>query len=323
MNGTLSEFLDLLALRGHTWCFVDVPAQGGFRIARNDAVMFLAAVRGSIDVSGATGGPFVLLPGHVAMVLSGDALCIGSGADGELEFLAQDRNIDEPPSLSVGKAAPVATRLLCARLRVSWPNGLRRAVMPPVVSVGTERGNFAEFSSIRAETLQMSASGPGAAALLTRLAALMLTVSLRNHPQGQLLFLSSTWTDPVAHALHLIDSAPAEAWSVARLARQVGLSRSGFAARFSEQIGQTPMDVVSGRRMQLAADLLRGSELKLVDISLRVGYRSEAAFSRRFSRHFGQSPGEMRRRARREQISEREAVSVTTDGTESVLGAVR
>jgi AraC-like DNA-binding protein len=145
--------------------------------------------------------------------------------------------------------------------------------------------------------LGISAAGSGAAALLTRLAALMLTASLRSHPQCLLLFRSSTWSDPIAHALHLIGSDPAADWSVALLARQVGMRRSSFAAKFTEQVGRTPMEVITERRMQFAAELLQQGELKIREISARAGYCSEAAFSRRFNRYFGVSPGSMRRNA--------------------------
>jgi AraC-like DNA-binding protein len=180
---------------------------------------------------------------------------------------------------------------------VSWPSGLRGVSMPPVVMLGTDRTNYSNLSAVRAETLQIASAGTGAAALLTRLAALMLTASLRNHPQCLLLFKSSEWNDPIAHALHLIGSDPSADWSVARLARKVGMGRSSFAARFTAQVGRTPMEVITERRMQYAAQLLQLGELKIIEISARAGYRSEAAFSRRFTRYFGVSPGSMRRNA--------------------------
>jgi len=167
--------------------------------------------------------------------------------------------------------------------------------MPPVVMLGTERSNYSSLSAVRAETLQIASAGVGAAALLTRLAALMLTSSLRNHPQCLLLFRSSEWNDPIAHALHLVGTDPSADWSVARLARKVGMGRSSFAAHFTARVGRTPMEVITERRMQYAAELLQRGELKINEVCARAGYRSEAAFSRRFSRHFGISPGSMRR----------------------------
>ncbi|MDB5970611.1 MAG: btr [Hydrocarboniphaga sp.] len=301
MNGTLSEFLNLLDLRGQTWCFVDIRSCCGFSIPRNDDVLFYGVIHGSVQIDGVAGGTLDLRSGNVAMILSGDAhrVCINTDSPTQaLDFLCDEQNIDVPPVISSGGSGPVSARVLSARLKVSWPRGLRRVAMPPVVTIGTDRSTFSGFSAIRAETLQLSAVGSGAAAQLTRIAALMLTVSLRSHPQCQLLFRSSTWSDPIAHALHLIASDPSADWSVAQLAQKVGMGRSSFAAHFTEQVGRTPMDVITERRMQHAAELLQQSELKLIDISSRAGYRSEAAFSRRFTLYFGLSPSSMRRNAR-------------------------
>lgn len=300
MNGSLSEFLNLLDLRGQTWCFVDIKSSGGFSIPPNDNVLFYAVVQGSVQIAGITGGAIELRSGNVAMILSGEPHALRTDANSptsRLDFLCDEQNVDVPPSITLGRSGPTAARVLCAKLKVSWPSGLRRMSMPPVVKLGTDRNNFASLSAVRAETLQMSAAGPGAAAMLTRLAALMLTSSLRNHPQCLLLFKSSEWNDPIAHALHLIGTDPSADWSVARLAHKVGMGRSSFAARFTAQIGRTPMEVITERRMQYAAELLHHGELKIVEISARAGYRSEAAFSRRFTRYFGVSPGGMRRNA--------------------------
>jgi AraC-like DNA-binding protein len=298
MNGTLSEFLNLLDLRGQTWCFVDIKSSGGFSIPPNDTVLFYAVLQGSVQIAGITGGTIELLTGNVAMILSGEPHALRTTMNGlaqRLDFLCNEQSVDVPPTVVVGHSGPTVARVLCAKLKVSWPSGLRRLSMPPIVMLGTDRNNFSTLSAVRAETLQISAAGSGATALLTRLAALMLTSALRSHPQCLLLFKSSEWNDPIAHALHLIGLDPSADWSVAQLAGKVGMGRSSFAAHFAAQVGRTPMEVITERRMQHAAELLSQSELKIIEISARVGYRSEAAFSRRFTHYFGVSPGSMRR----------------------------
>jgi len=315
MNGTLSEFLNLLDLRGQTWCFVHVRSSGGFSMPPNDGVLFYAVVQGSVQIAGITGGTIELRPGNVAMILSGEPHALRTTADsptGRLDFLCDEQSVDIPPTIAIGRSGPVAARVLCARLKVSWPSGLRRVSMPAVVMLGTDRTNYSSLSAVRAETLQIASAGAGSAALLTRLAALMLTASLRNHPQCLLLFKSSEWDDPIAHALHVIGSDPSADWSVARLARKVGMGRSSFAARFTAHVGRTPMEVITERRMQYAAELLQQGELKIIEISARAGYRSEAAFSRRFTRYFGVSPGSMRRSAQMNEKAEATAPSLHT-----------
>jgi transcriptional regulator GlxA family with amidase domain len=170
---------------------------------------------------------------------------------------------------------------------------LRRAAMPTSVRIEEQvLGN--ELNVVRTETLQRFSVGAGSTALLTRLAALWLAITLRNHPQCPLLFRMSASADPIAHALQLIDADIACDWSVERMARKVGMSRSSFAARFTAEAGQTPMELLTEKRMHAAADLLQHSRIKIAEISARVGYQSEAAFSRRFARFFGMAPGQMR-----------------------------
>lgn len=290
MNGTLSDFLNLLEVRGQSWCFLDIRSMGGFSMPANDAALFYAVVHGSVQITGITGGTIQLTPGNVAMILSGEAHALRVAPEGptpRLDFLCDEQSVDAPPVITLGEGQ-IAARMLCARLRVGWPNGLLRAAMPPVVFM------YSRNSDARAAMMPEVGVGPGSAATLTRLAALMLTASLRNHPQCQLLFKSAEWSDPIAHALHLIGTDPTAEWSVSRLASRVGMRRSSFAGRFTAQVGRTPMEVITERRMQYAAGLLQQSEMKIVEICARVGYRSQAAFSRRFTRHFGVSPSSLR-----------------------------
>lgn len=304
VNGTLSEFLNLLELRGQCWCLVEIKSSGGFSIPPSDAVMFYAVLRGSARLAGVAGGTIEMQPGDVTFVLSGDAHAVRSKADSPvrvLNFLRDDDQVDTPPIISIG-AGPVTTRILCAKLHVSWPGGLRRSSMPPKFRISRDTFGPAN-SAMRVENLQMSARGSGASALLTRTAALMFTMMLRNHPQCPLLFRLSASNDPIAQALDLIASEPSADWSVASLARKVRMGRSNFAARFTAEVGRTPMDVVTERRMHYAADLLMQGELKIAEISARSGYRSEAAFSRRFTEFFGLPPSQMRNAARAEKMA--------------------
>jgi transcriptional regulator GlxA family with amidase domain len=110
--------------------------------------------------------------------------------------------------------------------------------------------------------------------------------------------LSNEARDPVDEAVHLIAAAPAQPWTVESLARAVGMGRSNFAAHFSQRIDKAPMEVVAEHRMEHAARLLREGRMKIVEIAELAGYGSEAAFSRRFSRHFALSPSQLREQAR-------------------------
>jgi AraC-like DNA-binding protein len=104
--------------------------------------------------------------------------------------------------------------------------------------------------------------------------------------------------DPyVGRALSALHREPARDWMLDQLAREAGLSRSALAERFTRFVGQPPIQYLTNWRMQLAAaDLRRGAD-SLAQIAERVGYESEAAFSRAFKKTVGLSPGRWRKAA--------------------------
>ena len=102
--------------------------------------------------------------------------------------------------------------------------------------------------------------------------------------------------DPlVGRALALLHERPAHPWTLEALARAGGLSRTTLAERFAHFVGQPPMQYLTRWRMQLAARLLSEAGAKVSAVAMRVGYDSEAAFSRAFKRVTGRSPAAWRR----------------------------
>jgi AraC-like DNA-binding protein len=103
--------------------------------------------------------------------------------------------------------------------------------------------------------------------------------------------------DPsITTALSLLHSHPAQDWNVGSLAQRLGVSRSAFAQRFKELVGEGPMHYLARIRMQHAAREIQGGCASLTEIATALGYQSEAAFSRAFSQHMGMSPGRFRHR---------------------------
>ena len=104
--------------------------------------------------------------------------------------------------------------------------------------------------------------------------------------------------DPfVSRALSLLHARVAQEWTVEDLGREVGLSRSALAERFTRLIGEPPMRYLARWRIQLAAHQLRTSDSSLARIAEQVGYESEAAFSRAFRRSYGAPPATWRKDA--------------------------
>lgn len=99
----------------------------------------------------------------------------------------------------------------------------------------------------------------------------------------------------VGHALALMHRDPARAWTLSDLARESGTSRTVLADRFAQLMGESPLAYLARWRIQLGARRLLTTEWKILRVALDVGYDSEAAFSRAFSRTFGMPPGRYRR----------------------------
>jgi AraC-like DNA-binding protein len=98
----------------------------------------------------------------------------------------------------------------------------------------------------------------------------------------------------IGGAITLIHRDPARAWTVALLAGEVAMSRSAFAARFTELVGEPAITYVARWRMHLALDALNeGATIR--ELADRLGYQSVAAFSRAFKRIMSISPGAVTR----------------------------
>jgi AraC-like DNA-binding protein len=96
-------------------------------------------------------------------------------------------------------------------------------------------------------------------------------------------------------ALKMIHSKPEKKWKLESIAKEIGMSRSAFAARFKILVGETPMEYITRWRMTKARELLKNPQKPLTVIAEEVGYTSDAAFSRAFKRVFKYNPGFMRR----------------------------
>ena len=153
------------------------------------------------------------------------------------------------------------------------------------------------FLGLEAESLR-----PGRDTLIDRLLGMFLIECVRDYVE-QLPDSADNWlsavSDPyLSQALSAIHGQPDFPWTVADLAREACLSRSAFHDRFSDMIGMPPLAYLTGHRLRLAARLLVHADLSINRICGRVGYKSEAAFSQAFRRHYQMTPSQYRKEKR-------------------------
>jgi AraC-like DNA-binding protein/mannose-6-phosphate isomerase-like protein (cupin superfamily) len=165
---------------------------------------------------------------------------------------------------------------------------------------GENLAHYGLEQSVHALINEANSGSFGVSVVLTRLADVLFVQVLRAwlaQPQIQASNWLTALRDPdIAQALSHIHAAPEQAWTVEQLAARVALSRSAFAARFADRVGETPLSYLRRWRMNIASRLLQQTNQTLTAIARRVGYASEAAFSKAFKQELGESPGAYRKR---------------------------
>lgn len=148
---------------------------------------------------------------------------------------------------------------------------------------------------------EAQAQSSGNQLMLARLTELMFVEVLRHYMQelapDQKGWLAGLKDPSVNRAITMLYAQPAQAWTVEDLARDVGVSRSALAGRFTALIGESPMRYLSGWRIHLAKQLLCEGHHSLAEVAERVGYESEYAFNRALKRRVGKPPAAWRKKA--------------------------
>jgi AraC-like DNA-binding protein len=144
---------------------------------------------------------------------------------------------------------------------------------------------------------------PGTETVVSRLTDILFVRALRTHlaslPEGSQGWLRALKDPPMATALHLLHEQPEQPWTVEGLAERLAMSRSAFAARFKELVGEPPMSYLTRWRLQKAAHRMLEGDATLASIARAVGYETESAFGKAFRRHFGVTPGDYRKQTSR------------------------
>lgn len=147
---------------------------------------------------------------------------------------------------------------------------------------------------------EMAEKRPGSSTVLTKLSELMLIDLLRNYietlPDERAGWLAGLRDPSVGRALALLHADPAQEWTIESLGKAVGVSRSVLAERFAELVGIPPMAYLATWRMQVAADMLGHGKRNMAEIAEKIGYDSEASFSRAFKKRTGVPPSQWRQR---------------------------
>ncbi|WP_181171305.1 helix-turn-helix domain-containing protein [Mesorhizobium sp. B2-5-9] len=135
--------------------------------------------------------------------------------------------------------------------------------------------------------------GPGAIATILRLSEIIFIETIRASGERSpaLRQILSAFEDPqIGKAIQTIHRRSEQNWTVASLALEVGMSRTQFAERFKEMIGDGPLGYLTNWRLQRAQGSVNPVPTQLREVARRSGYASAAAFTRAFRQKFGEPP---------------------------------
>lgn len=278
------------------------------RIQDEAPLTLVSMVRGGAYIVPDGGEPLELAPGDVAIVRGPDAYLVADRPDTPAQIVIHPgQRCTTPEGVDVAELMHLGVRtfgndpdggtiLLTGTYNMEGEiSGRLLAALPTLVVVRATEWNSPIVPLLSDEIVK---DEPGQEAVLDRLLDLLLIAVLRAwfaRPEAEAPAWYRANSDPVVgRALRMLHGDPAHQWTVANLARAVGVSRAALARRFADLLGEPPMTYLTAWRLSLAADLLREPEATIGAVAQQVGYGSPFALSTAFKRVRGMSPKEFR-----------------------------
>lgn len=182
--------------------------------------------------------------------------------------------------------------------------------LPEVIHLTqADRANMCRLDAVLTLIVnEASIEQPGKTAIVDRITEVLFIqvvrayIQLQNHEDNYLAALNDK---QIAKALTQIHQSPEQDWTLENLAHHAGMSRSVFANRFHQLVGETPMKYLLAQRMQLAKKQIATSKDSLFNIAEQVGYSSDSSFKKAFKRFFNETPASFRSRERAHKTSEK------------------
>jgi AraC-like DNA-binding protein len=301
----LGEALHFLRMSGVFYCRSEFTAPFGLALPPfKDCMMFHVVTAGQcwLEVEGAD--PHLLRPGDLALVPhgAGHRLVSEAGVPAAALFDLDRKLVSDRYEILQHGGGGAATTAICGVVRFDHPAADHlKKLLPRLINVDVWNSPEMEWlqSTLRFIAVEAQELRAGGETVITRLADILVVQAIRfwiaRDPAAQTGWLGALRDNQIGRAIAMIHRDPTRNWTVAALASTVGMSRSAFAARFTDLVGEPAMQYVTRWKMHAAQMWLAEGHTSLSELAGRLGYKSEAAFSRAFKRLIGISPGAARR----------------------------
>ena len=303
----LADVLNVSRISGSVLAHVHAHEPWGLDLTLSNGAAFHAVIAGSAWLEVDAEPARRLMPGDVVLLprIGLRHLLLSAPGITPQRFAADlqaELGTDAGDLVIPGSGSP--SRFLCAGF--SYDNELAHpllSLLPPVlhVSPADDGPDTPLQSTLRLLMGELRRHQIGSEAAVERLIEVLFVHVIRSWLEASANSTPPSWLTGlrdavVARSLGLLHSQPERAWTVDELATAVHVSRSTLVRRFRDLVGEPPAAYLTRWRMELAARLLRESDQPVGRISHRVGYTSEFAFSRAFSKYRGEPPGRYRKR---------------------------
>ena len=313
----LAEALHFLRMNGAFYCRSELTAPWGMTMMPMPGyIWFHVVTAGRVWLEAGDDEGRLLQPGDLGLVPHGEGHVLrsepGVAAPGVLELDREEISERYEILRHGGGGAP--TTLICGAVRFEHPAARNLVeILPPIMHIEAASAPQLDWmqSTLRLMAVEAYELRPGSEAVITRLGDILVIQAIRSwletDPAAKTGWLGALQDEQIGRAIALIHRDPARNWTVASLADELAMSRSAFAARFTELVDEPAMQYVTRWRMQVAVSALRNDGATVGELASRLGYRSEAAFARAFKRVIGLPPGAVKRSS-----AEDSAVSLVT-----------
>jgi len=302
----LARVLQSLRMRSTFYCHAELTEAWALEMpAIADSISFHVVTAGNCWLRLPDGEPRELRAGDLALVPHGLGHHLTSAPDAppgpRVDLLPQEYLTDRYSFLRHGGAGR-SCQLICGI--VSFDDTAARELMramPQLLVIGDDTSTAAGpiRDTLRLIAGELSHAQPGGEAVATRLADILVIQAIRawltTDPDTCVGWLRAVQDDRIGRVLEAVHAEPGREWTLERLANLATMSRSSFSARFTELAGESPIAYLTRWRMNIAHARLREKNTSVSMLASELGYHSEAAFNRAFTRIIGQTPGRVLR----------------------------
>jgi len=293
--------------------FMRLGTRAALSFPDNTCARLLCVLEGACEVvvdgvaTAASVGDLVLFPRGKSHTLRTEGAPAGTSIvehlrSHDLPVWTAARGLEKPLLIETGEM-PLAATLLGGAIVFREPGaGLLLPHLPELIvfrQVSREMADLTRLATTFIADIDERVNEPGFSTVALRTMELLVIMALRRwlldtpHQTGWLRGLR----DPViSKALHAMHGDPGRPWQVGLLAKEAGCSRTRFALRFHDMIGETPFVYLTRLRVGIAKAQLHDTRRSVAQIAADLGYSGAHAFARAFNESVGETPSEFRRK---------------------------